>query len=40
MIKGAKDAEEKLRYAQMLSIQRLAAGVSEELDGVFKTLFK
>jgi CobQ/CobB/MinD/ParA nucleotide binding domain len=39
-IKGAKDADEKLHYAQMLSIQRLAAGVSEELDGVFKTLFK
>jgi hypothetical protein len=40
LIKGAKDSQEKLYYAQMLSIQRLAAGVSEELDGVFKTLFK
>jgi len=39
-IKGAKDADEKLHYAQLLSIQRLAAGVSEELDGVFKTLLK
>lgn len=39
-IKGAKDAEEKLHFAQMLSVHRLAAGVSEELDRVFKTLFK
>lgn len=39
-IKTAKDADEKLHFAQMLSIKRLAAGVSEELDAVFKTLFK
>ena len=39
MIKTAKDSAEKLHYAQMLSIKRLAAGVSEELDGVFKVLF-
>ena len=39
-IKTAKDSTEKLHFAQLLSIQRLAAGVSEELDAVFKTLLK
>ena len=39
-IKTAKDADEELHFAQMLSIKRLAAGVSEELDAVFKALFK
>ena len=39
-IKTAKDADEKLHFVQMLSIKRLAAGVSEELDAVFKALFK
>jgi len=39
-IKTAKDAEEKLHFAQMVGIKRLAAGVVEELDAVFKTLFK
>jgi hypothetical protein len=39
-IKTAKDADEKLHFAQMVGIKRLAAGVTEELDGVFKTLFK
>lgn len=39
-IKTAKDADEKLHFAQMLSVKRLAAGVAEELDAVFKTLFK
>lgn len=39
-IKTAKDADEKLKFAQLLSIKRLAAGVTEELDGVFKALFK
>jgi hypothetical protein len=39
-IKEAANSEEKLRYAQLLSIQRLAAGVVEEHDAVFKTLFK
>lgn len=39
-IKQAQDPAEKLRFAQLLSIKRLAAGVSEELDAVFKTLFK
>lgn len=39
-IKTAKDTAEKLQYAQMLSIKRLASGVSEELDTVFKVLVK
>ncbi|ENO90954.1 StbB [Thauera sp. 28] len=39
-IKTAKDSDEKLHFAQMVGIKRLAAGVTEELDGVFKTLFK
>jgi hypothetical protein len=39
-IKMAKDSEEKLRFAQLLSIKRLAAGVTDELDDVFKVLFK
>lgn len=38
-IKSSKDSEEKVQLAQMLGIKRLAAGVSEELDAVFKTLF-
>ena len=38
--KMAKDADEKLHFAQMVGIKRLAAGVVEELDAVFKTLFK
>lgn len=39
-IKTAKDSEEKLHFAQMVGIKRLAAGVTEELDAVFKTLLK
>lgn len=39
-IKAAKDAEEKLFCAQMVGIKRLAAGVTDELDAVFKTLIK
>jgi hypothetical protein len=39
-IKAATDPEEKLHYAQMVGIKRLAAGVVEELDAVFKTLLK
>jgi hypothetical protein len=39
-IKLAKDDQEKLRFAQLLSVKRLATGVSEELDAVFKTLLK
>lgn len=40
LIKEAKTPEEKLQYAQLLAIKRLAAGVTEELDGVFKALVK
>jgi len=39
-IKLAKDDQEKLHFAQRLSVKRLAAGVTEELDSVFKTLLK
>lgn len=39
-IKTASDPAEKVRYAQLLSVQRLAAGVTEELDRVFKALLK
>lgn len=39
-IKLAKDDQEKLHFAQMLSVKRLAAGVTEELDSVFKALLK
>jgi hypothetical protein len=39
-IKLAKDDQEKLRFAQLLSVKRLATGVSEELDTVFKALLK
>lgn len=39
-IKLAKDDQEKLRFAQLLSVKRLATGVSEELDAVFKALLK
>lgn len=39
-IKTATDADEKLHFAQMVGIKRLAAGVVDELDAVFKTLLK
>jgi hypothetical protein len=39
-IKTARDSQEKLQFAQKLAIKRLAAGVNEELDAVFKTLFE
>jgi hypothetical protein len=39
-IKEASNSQEKLHYAQLLSVKRLAAGVKEELDNVFKILFK
>lgn len=39
-IKLAKDDQEKLHFAQMLSVKRLAMGVTEELDCVFKVLLK
>jgi len=37
-IKTAQNSDEKLQFAQMVGIKRLAAGVTEELDSVFKTL--
>jgi hypothetical protein len=39
-IKTATSDLEKLKFAQMLSVKRLAIGVAEELDAVFKTLLK
>lgn len=38
--KSAKDAAEKLRCAQMLALQRGAAGVINELDNVYKAIFR
>lgn len=40
LIKTADSPDKKLQYAQSLAIRRLAAGVTEELDGVFKALVK
>jgi hypothetical protein len=40
LIKKADNPEEKLHNAQLLAIKRLAAGVTEELDLVFKVLVK
>lgn len=39
-IKEAKDVSEKLAYSKLLGIQRLAQGVTLELDAVFKALFR
>lgn len=39
-IKTAADSADKLRFAQLLGIKRLAHGVTEELDAVFRTLLK
>ena len=39
-LKAAKDPEEKLRISRLIGLKRLAAGVSEELDAVFKVLLK
>lgn len=39
-LKAATDAEEKLRISRLIGVKRLAAGVTEELDAVFKTLLK
>lgn len=36
----ATDADEKLRLAKLLGIQRLAAGVTQELDAAFRALTK
>ena len=40
MSKNAETPEEKIHYAQLLGIKRLASGVSKELDNVFNILFK
>lgn len=39
-LKAATDPAEKLRISRLIGIKRLAAGVTEELDAVFKTLLK
>ncbi len=39
-LKAATDAEEKLRISRLIGIKRLAAGVTEELDAVFKAILK
>jgi len=39
-LKATKEPEEKLRISRLIGIKRLAAGVSEELDAVFKALLK
>lgn len=39
-LKAAKDSDEKLRISRLIGIKRLAAGVTEELDSVYKTLLK
>ena len=40
LLKHATDSQAKLAISRQIGIKRLAAGVSEELDAVFKTLFK
>lgn len=39
-LKAATDADEKLRISRLIGVKRLAAGVTEELDAVFKALLK
>lgn len=39
-LKAAGDSDERLRISRLIGIKRLAAGVTEELDGVFKVLLK
>lgn len=39
-VKLTENKEEKLRFLQLVSLQRAAAGVVGELDSVFKTLLK
>lgn len=39
-LKTSTNVEEKLNFANLLSMKRLAAGVVEEHDAVFKALFK
>ena len=40
MSKNAHNSEEKMYYAQLLGIKRLAVGVKKELDNIFNILFK
>lgn len=39
-LKAAKDSDEKLRISRLIGIKRLADGVTEELNAVYKTLVK
>ncbi|WP_342616482.1 StbB family protein [Rhodoferax sp. GW822-FHT02A01] len=39
-LKAATDSDEKLRISRLIGVKRLAAGVTEELDTVFKALLK
>jgi hypothetical protein len=39
-LKAAKDTEAKVSISRQIAIKRLAAGVSEELDAVYKALLK
>lgn len=39
-LKAAKDGDEKLRISRQIGIKRLAAGVNDELNAVFKTLLQ
>jgi hypothetical protein len=40
LLKSATEASEKLAITRKIALKRLAAGVTEELDSVFKILFK
>lgn len=39
-LKAATTSDEKLRISRLIGVKRLAAGVTEELDSVFKALLK
>ncbi len=39
-LKAAKDSDEKMRISRLIGIKRLAAGVTDELDSVYKVLVK
>ena len=40
LLKAATEASEKIALTRRIATKRLAAGVTEELDAVYKTLFK
>jgi hypothetical protein len=40
LLKATTEPDEKIAITRRIAVKRLAAGVTEELDGVFKTLFK